>query len=167
MAPSRLAERYRGIVRTIGHQRWFARMGRAVVPLDRAIQRRTGGRFTVLGTQVLPQLLLTTSGRTSGLPRTVPLLYAERPRGGGSDYVVVASNWGQQHHPAWSANLIANPEATVQVRGRSIAVTARLTEGAEREELWASVVRIWPAYDTYADRSGRTLRVFLLRPTRP
>jgi deazaflavin-dependent oxidoreductase (nitroreductase family) len=157
-----MTHRYRSLIQTIGHTRWFARLGRAVVPLDQFIQSRSKGRLTILGTQVLPQLLLTTTGRVSGQPRTVGLLYARQDGG----YVVVASNWGQARHPAWSANLLAEPRASVEIGGRAIPVVAELLDGAERERVWTVVTEVWPAYDTYADRSGRTLRVFLLRDTR-
>jgi deazaflavin-dependent oxidoreductase (nitroreductase family) len=157
-----VAGRYRSLVRRIGHTTWFARLGRAVVPLDRAIQRRTRGRFTVLGAQVLPQLLLTTTGSRSGLPRTVPLLYADHDGG----FVVVASNWGQRSHPAWSSNLLADPSAVVEIAGRRTPVLARELGGSERARVWSVVTEMWPAYDTYAERSGRDLRIFLLSDTR-
>src|SRR5690606_9897492 len=110
----------------------------------------------------LPSLLITTTGRTTGKPRTNPLLYA--PDGDG--FVVIGSNWGQAHHPAWSANLLANPHATVTVQGTPISVRARLAEGAERERLRALLLRVWPAYATYEQRAaGRTLRIFRLERT--
>lgn len=152
--------RYTNLLRRLGHQQWFATVGRRLVPMDRVIQRATGGRLSAVGRHGLPSLLLTTTGRRTGQPRTVPLIYAAR--GGG--YVVTASNWGQRHHPAWSANLLANPEATVDLGRRTVRVRARLVEGVERTELWHLVTSMWPAYDTYADRSGRTIRVFLLEP---
>jgi len=82
----------------------------------------------------------------------------------GDAYVVTASNWGQQHHPAWSGNLLATPEATVEIRGREIPVRAGLAEGDARARLWGKVTSVWPAYDTYEERSGRTIRVFRLVP---
>jgi deazaflavin-dependent oxidoreductase (nitroreductase family) len=130
------------------------------VPVDRALQRLTKGRIDKLGRRSLPTLLLTTVGAKSGLPRTVPLLYAAD----GDSFVVTASNWGQQHHPAWSGNLLATPEATVTVAGRDVAVRAELAEGELRSRLWGEVTRIWPAYDAYETRSGRHIRVFLLTP---
>jgi len=153
---------YTNVIRSLGHHRWFATVGRAAVPVDRWLQRRTGGRITILGRSSLPTLLLTTRGRKSGLPRTVPLIYA--PDGAG--FVVTASNWGQQHHPAWSANLLASAEATVALDGgREVKVRATLAEGAERDRVWPLVTRVWPAYDTYVVRSGRDLRVFVLTPS--
>jgi deazaflavin-dependent oxidoreductase (nitroreductase family) len=144
----------------LGHQRWFAAVGRRLVPVDRALQRVTKGRIDRFGRGSLPTLLLTTVGSKSGLRRTVPLLYTTD----GDAYVVTASNWGQQHHPAWSGNLLATPEATVEIGGREIPVRAELAEGDDRVRLWSKVTSVWPAYDTYEERSGRVIRVFVLRP---
>jgi deazaflavin-dependent oxidoreductase (nitroreductase family) len=154
-----MSGRYQRLIQRIGHERWFAAVGRAVSPVDAVIQRRSGGRLTILGSHILPQLLLTTTGRTSGQPRTVPLLYGRH----GDDFIVVASNWGQPKHPAWSANLLAEPAASIEVDGRDLVVKAELVEGSKREQLWPDLLRVWPAYDTYEHRSGRVLRVFLLR----
>lgn len=151
---------YTRMLRWLGHQRWFAATGRRLVPADRAIQRATSGRWTVIGRHGMPPLLLTTTGARTGQPRTVPLIYVEEA----GRYVVTASNWGQRHHPAWSANLLAHPEATVSVGGRDISVRARLAVGEERAALWCAVTAAWPAYDTYAARSGRDIRVFVLEP---
>lgn len=151
---------YGDVLRRLGHQRWFARIGRALTPLDRAVKRRTNGRFGVVGPSGLPELLLTATGARSGLPRQVPLLYVAD----GDAYLVVASNWGQAHHPAWSANLLAHPDATVRVDGVEHAVRARLLVDAEKARVWPAVVATWPAYDTYAARSGRDMRVFRLEP---
>jgi deazaflavin-dependent oxidoreductase (nitroreductase family) len=152
---------YTNVIRSLGHQRWFAAFGRKAVPIDRWLQRTTGGRVTVIGRSALPTLLLTTRGRKSGRPRTVPLLYARD----GDRFVVTASNWGQEHHPAWSGNLLACADATVSLPGRrEIPVRAALVEGAERDRVWPLVIRVWPAYDTYVERSGRVIRMFVLTP---
>ncbi len=148
------------MLQRLGHRPWFARVGRALVPVDRVLQRVSRGRIGGIGPSVFPELLLTTTGRTSGLPRQVPLLYARD----GDTLVVVASNWGQQHHPAWSGNLLAHPAATVEIRGKERPVTARLASPQEKSRVWPLVLQVWPAYDTYAERSGRDLRVFLLEP---
>src|SRR3954471_6164039 len=97
--------RYAALLRRLGHQRWFAVLGRRLVPVDRWLQRRTRGRLTIIGPVVLPGLLLTTTGKRSGLPRTQPLLYVRDDEG----WVVVGSNWGQTAHPAWTTNLLAAP----------------------------------------------------------
>lgn len=151
---------YTNVIRSLGHRPWFAAVGRTAVPVDRWLQRKTGGRITIIGRSALPTLLLTTQGRKSGLPRTVPLIYAPD----GDSFVVTASNWGQQNHPAWSGNLLACDEATVSLDGREIPVRAALADGAERDRVWPLVTRVWPAYDTYVERSGRAIRVFVLTP---
>jgi deazaflavin-dependent oxidoreductase (nitroreductase family) len=151
---------YNSLLRRLGHQPWFAALGRRLVPIDRWLLKRSGGRFAITGQHELPSLLLTTVGRRSGQPRTTPLLYVTVDDG----YVVVASNWGQAHHPAWSGNLLAQPEATVTIGSREIPVRGELATGTERDRIWRIVEAVWPAYNTYADRSGRDIRVFRLVP---
>ncbi|HEX6499472.1 MAG TPA: nitroreductase/quinone reductase family protein [Micromonosporaceae bacterium] len=149
------------IVQRLGHARWFARAGRLLVPADRFVGRVTGGRVVALG--LVPSLLLTTTGRRSGQPRTTPLLYVRD----GDAFVVAGSNWGQPNHPAWALNLLAEPTATVTVDGARIPVHARAVAGAERERLWSLLVATWPAYRTYAARAaGRDIHVFRLEPSR-
>lgn len=145
-------------VRRLGRTRWFARVGRAVSSLDGRLQKATDGRWSVLGRPSLPQLVLTTTGRVSGRPRDAVLLYATCDEG----WVVIGSNWGQQHHPAWSGNLLADPRARVTIGGVTTDVVARLTSDEERLELLPALLAVWPAYETYAERSGRELRVFVL-----
>jgi deazaflavin-dependent oxidoreductase (nitroreductase family) len=153
--------RYTALVQRLGSQRWFIALGRRLTPLDWRLYRLTGGRWSLIGRHVLPMMLITTTGRKSGRPRTQPLLYAAD----GDRYVVVGSNWGQAHHPAWSSNLLARPTARVTLGDREFGVRATLTTGAERERLWQLAQRIWPAYATYADRAeDRQIRVFLLAP---
>ncbi|MFB9903927.1 nitroreductase family deazaflavin-dependent oxidoreductase [Allokutzneria oryzae] len=147
------------LARRLGRKKWFSDLGRAFVPVDLAVQRRTKGRISLLALLGLPSMLLTTVGRKSGQPRPVPLLYVPHPRG----FIVTASNWGGPKHPAWSSNLIANPEVDALVRAKTVRVRAELADGELREELWGMITRHWPAYDTYAERAGeRRIRVFLL-----
>ncbi|MEY8038926.1 nitroreductase/quinone reductase family protein [Saccharopolyspora cebuensis] len=154
----------RAAVRRLGTRRWFSALGRRIVPLDLAVQRRTAGRLGVLRLLGMPSLLLTARGARTGRPRSVPLLHV--PEAG--RFVVIGSNWGRAGHPAWSANLLAHPDAVVTSAGREVPVRARLVTGAERERLWHDViVPAWPAYATYDERAGdRELRVFSLEPVR-
>ena len=152
------------LLRRAGRAEWFARLARPLVPLDRALGRLTRGRFVAFGLPGLPSLLITTTGRRSGEPRSNPLLYAPD----GEAFVVLGSNWGQRHHPAWTANLLAHPDATVTVDGQRITVRARLVTGAERARLRELMLRIWPGYAGYERRSGgRDLRLFRLERRRP
>lgn len=153
--------RYTALVQRLGAQRWFAEVGRRLAPLDLRLYRLTRGRWSVIGRHGLPSLLITTTGRKSGLPRTQPLLYATD----GDEYIVVGSNWGQEHHPAWSSNLLAHPSARITLGDREFGVHATLATGAERDRLWALVQRIWPGYEAYAERAeGRQIRIFRLTP---
>lgn len=105
-------------------------------------------------------LLLTTTGRKSGLPRSNPLMYVERD----GSFWVMGSNFGQDHHPAWTSNLLAEPSATVQVGGRTIPVTARLAREDERRDLWPQLTAAYPAFDAYTGWTDRGFRVFELQP---
>ncbi|MCF2532181.1 nitroreductase family deazaflavin-dependent oxidoreductase [Yinghuangia soli] len=145
----------------LGRLRWVAALGPRIVAADRKLQVRTRGRRSLMGRSFNP-MLLTTTGRRSGEPRVSPLIYAAVDGG----YVVAGTNFGQRHHPAWSGNLLAEPAATISIDGRETAVRARLVEdqGPERDRLWAAMTALWPAYDEYAGRAGRPIRLFLLAP---
>lgn len=150
------------LARSLGKRQWFSEAGKKMVPMDLAVQQRTGGRISLLRMMGLPSFALTVTGRKSGQARTVPLLYVPH----GDDYIIVGSNWGQQHHPAWTANLRANPDATIRTGGKDVPVHARQVTGEERGNIWRKVTETWPAYDEYARRAdGREIRVFLLSPS--
>ena len=139
----------------------FRAVGPKVVPpLDRLLSRLTGGRV-VLSAAMVPSLVLETTGARTGQRRTTPL--ACLPEDDGS-FLVVGSNFGQQKHPAWTANLKANPEATVTFRGRTVPVTATLLDADQKAEVWPRLTAVWPNYDRYTKVSGRDLRVFRLVP---
>ena len=146
--------------RRLGRTRWFARLGRATTGIDRRLQKATDGRWSTLGRARLPQLILTTTGRKSGEPREAVLLYAVDADG----WVLIGSNWGQEHHPAWSGNLLAEPRASVTVGGVTTDVVASLADDDERARLLPALLGVWPGYDDYAARAGRELRVFRLAP---
>lgn len=133
---------------------------RKLTPLDRAVLERTDAKYTVLGPIGAPVILLTTTGRKSGQPRTQPLLHVHD----GDVLYVIGSNFGQAMHPAWTANLLATPAATVAIAGRRIPVRATLLEDpAEKDTVFARFVEITGAYDAYKSRTSRDLRIFALR----
>ncbi|MCL7430397.1 SDR family NAD(P)-dependent oxidoreductase [Streptomyces sp. YS415] len=139
-------------------------MRTAMVPLDTLLQDRTRGRFSVGRTLGVPSLLLTTTGARTGRPRPTPLFHVEHDGG----YAVVGSNFGLQHHPAWTNNLLKTPAATVSIAGRQIPVTGRLLDGPEGEQVWHKILTtLSTGYQTYSDRSGRNLRIFHLQPAGP
>ncbi len=105
-----------------------------------------------------PTLLLTTRGRKSGTPRRTALIYGRD----GDRYVVVASNGAAVRNPNWYLNLMADPEARVQVRADRFTARARLADDAERPRLWQLMAAIFPTYQTYAGQTPRQIPVVLL-----
>jgi deazaflavin-dependent oxidoreductase (nitroreductase family) len=106
-------------------------------------------------------LLLHNVGRRSGLHRITPLLcIVEDDR-----WIVVASNGGDDHPPAWWLNLESQPEARVQFRSETVAVKARQATGAERDVLWAKLQASYRYYDRYRERTTREIPVVLLERT--
>lgn len=139
----------------------FAKVGPKVVPpVDKVLHRLTGGRV-LLSRALLPGLVLTTTGRRSGQPRPSPLMCVPEPEG---SFLVVGSNFGRDAHPAWTANLLAEPAASISYGRRDIPVTAELLEGEARTEAWARALQVWPTFTAYQSRVDRELRVFRLHP---
>ncbi len=137
-----------------------SRFVRLLVPLDRRVLRATKGKYTLFGPTSLPELLLTTTGRKSGRQRTSALSYLSD----GDRLLVLGSNFGQQHHPDWSSNLLAASEAAVAINGIEIPVSATLLTGTERDRALQRFLA-YPMYKSYRTRTARELRVFAL--TRP
>ena len=135
--------------------RGFRILGR----VHRGVYRLTGGRVggKLGGARVL---LLTTTGRKSGRPRTQPLLYT--PAGDG--YAVIASKGGAPQHPLWYLNLRANPNVDVTVGRETRHLRARDAEGEERERLWRAMTRVYAGYDRYAEKTSRHIPVVVLEP---
>ncbi|MEU3241366.1 MULTISPECIES: nitroreductase family deazaflavin-dependent oxidoreductase [unclassified Streptomyces] len=147
------------LVRKVSSTRAFARLAPRLVPaVDRAVHRLTRGRV-LLSSRMLPGLVLTARGARSGLTRRTPL--ACLPEGtDASSWLLVGSNFGRADHPAWTANLLAHPDAEVSWKGADVPVTARLLAGEERDAAWRAVVAFWPPYATYQARIGREIRLF-------
>lgn len=108
------------------------------------------------GTQTL---LLTTTGRRSGQPRTTPLIYA--PHGEGA-YTIVASKGGSDEPPAWYLNLSEEPTVEVQVKGDRFRARARTAGAEEKPEIWRRMTAEWPAYDDYQQQTEREIPVVVL-----
>lgn len=119
----------------------------------------TGGRIggRVVG---MPVLMLTTKGRKSGQPRTSPLTYLED----GESLVVMASCLGQEKHPAWYLNLVADPHVDVEIRGTIRSMMARTAEGDERSRLWQAACSANSDYQEYQERTAREIPVVVLDP---
>src|SRR5882757_2618720 len=83
-----------------------------------------------------PLLLLTTTGRVSGQPRTTPMMYVVVD----GRRLVIASNAGAPADPQWYRNLAADPRVHVEVGTESYDAAASTLTGAERESAWAAIV---------------------------
>lgn len=112
------------------------------------------------GPGLLPTLLLTTNGRRSGKPITMPLIYGEAD----GSYIIVASKGGAPQHPGWYLNLAANPQVEVQVRDKRFRAAARTASGQERSSLWQKMRGIYPPYDEYQAKTEREIPVVVLEP---
>jgi proline iminopeptidase len=106
----------------------------------------------------VPTLILTTTGRASGEPRSTPLIFGEDD----DRCVIVASKGGAPEHPGWYRNLSKQPEVEVQVKADRFRARARTAEGEERDRLWQVMTGIWPAYDEYAEKTDREIPVVVL-----
>ena len=110
----------------------------------------------------MPLLLITTSGRVTGIQRTTPVVYLRHH----DDVILVASNVGNPGHPQWFENLLANPTVTLTIGRGSAPYKARVTSGDERADLWSRLVEHAPTYSTYAERAGRELPVMIATPAK-
>lgn len=106
----------------------------------------------------LPVLILTTRGRKTGQPRIKALMYLPY----GEHFVVIASNLGRSHHPAWWINLKAEPNATVQIGHDYFNVLAREADGDERERLWNAIAEKNSDYNQYRSWTSRRIPVAVL-----
>ncbi|MFF2505084.1 nitroreductase family deazaflavin-dependent oxidoreductase [Streptomyces sp. NPDC058067] len=148
------------LIQKVSSTRAFARVAPHFIPaMDRAVHRLTRGKVLV-SAQMLPGLILTARGAKTGLPRRTPL--ACMPEEEAGTWLLIGSNFGRPGHPAWTANLLAHPDADINWKGEDVPVTARLLESAEREEAWAAALKFWPPYATYQARVEREIRLFRL-----
>jgi F420H(2)-dependent quinone reductase len=132
--------------------RWTGKLN---VPLYRLSGGRVGGRINKA-----PVLLLTTTGRKSGQPRTVPVVYLRD----GERIAVIGSNAGHSRTPAWSLNLQANPEAEIEIGRKRQRVRARVAESDERAQLWRLHNEQYSGFDEYEARTNRDIALFVLEP---
>jgi deazaflavin-dependent oxidoreductase (nitroreductase family) len=151
----------RVVVARFSRTLFFRRVGPTIMPpLERAMTVVTRGRVPLSGLLV-PSLVLHTIGAKSGVERDTTLMYCPEPKG---RILVTGSNFARDQHPAWTANLLKNPDAAVSIKGRRIAVRASQVEDWEREAVWAWIEKQWPGYRGYEVASGRVLRIFRLTP---
>jgi deazaflavin-dependent oxidoreductase (nitroreductase family) len=121
----------------------------------------TGGRIQMNSAQDPVGLLaLTTTGRKSGQPRTVSLVYIKS----GSSYVVAATNAGRDKHPAWYFNLRSNPQVTVRIKNQQFKAVAATVNPEQRKQLWEQLVKASPMFARYPQLTRREIPMVLLHP---
>lgn len=128
---------------------------RKVIEEFRANQGKVGGTF-----ENSPMLLLTSKGARSGQDRTIPLVHSRD----GNRYVIIASKAGLPTNPDWYHNLVANPEATIEVGAERFSVRAHLAEGQERRRLFDQQAALMPFFKEYEQKAPREIPVFVLEP---
>ena len=128
--------------------------------VDPTLMRLTGGRVTSMG--AWPRcVLLTHRGAKSGTERSTPLIYFTD----GDRVVLVASNYGGTHHPAWYHNVKANPTVTLSGAGFEGRFVGQEATGAERDRLWALAKQWNPGYNQYEASAGdRTIPLLMCTP---
>jgi len=131
--------------------------------IDHVVFRASGGRTTFSAiVSGFPVVMLTTTGARTGRPRTMPVLALPD----GERMVVIASNYGQRHNPAWYYNLRAHEHADVRIGPRTVAMKARELAGAEREHYFQYGVDVNPGWARYRSRaSHRVIPVIMLEPS--
>jgi deazaflavin-dependent oxidoreductase (nitroreductase family) len=123
-----------------------------------ADMRAHGGRPASGPMAGKPLIVLTTTGARTGEPRTSIVTYHRD----GDRYAIAASMGGAPKHPAWYHNLVANPEATIEVDNETFKVRATDTSGPERDRLWKEHVAQLPEFGEYPKKTDRTIPMLLL-----
>jgi deazaflavin-dependent oxidoreductase (nitroreductase family) len=136
-------------------------MARILHHADMLLLRLSGGRLTFAQFSGLPIIELTATGAKSGKRRTLPLTGLPD----GDKYVLIASNFGQAHHPGWYYNLKANPDCIVKKNGQEGKFIAR--EAGEQESVYYfdMAVSYYVGYMAYKQRARhRRIPVMVLEP---
>jgi deazaflavin-dependent oxidoreductase (nitroreductase family) len=108
----------------------------------------------------MPLLLLFNTGAKSGELRINPLAYQKVDSG----YAIFGSKGGSHTNPAWYHNLLSNPEVKIELGTKTFMVRARLTEGEERERIWAQQKIDFPQFAGYETKTNRQIPVLILEP---
>jgi deazaflavin-dependent oxidoreductase (nitroreductase family) len=119
----------------------------------RANGGKVGGNFAGA-----PLLLLHTTGAKSGEERVHPMMYLPV----GDRYAVFASKAGAPTNPAWYHNLVAHPQARIEVGTETLDVTATVADREERDRLYAQQASLYPGFKEYEEKTDRTIPVVLL-----
>ncbi|NOT03373.1 MAG: nitroreductase family deazaflavin-dependent oxidoreductase [Anaerolineales bacterium] len=127
--------------------KWFMTINAFLIKISNG---KIGGK---LGTQTI--LILHTTGRKSGQPRSIPIAYFFHE----GKYLIVESNWGKVNHADWYFNLLKQPQARIEVNGRMIKVNASFAEGEEYIRLWEYVTKKHAPYLEYQKMTERKIPI--------
>ena len=119
----------------------------------RANGGKVGGNF-----EGAPLLLVHSVGAKSGEPRIHPVMY----KAVGDSFAIFASYAGADTNPAWYYNLVAHPQAKVEVGTDTIDVVARVAADAEREPIWTEWKKSYPGFQGYEEKTSRKIPVVIL-----
>ena len=133
--------------------KWFMTINAFLIRISRG---RVG---TQLGSQQI--LILSTVGRKSGEIRSIPIAYFFHEE----KYLIVESNWGQDHHAGWYFNLQENPQAILEVKGKVIKTKIRFAEGDEYIRLWEYLTKKHPPYLQYQEMTKRKIPIAIFEAT--
>ncbi len=151
----------RSIVAPITRTGLFRRIAPVLLPPVEAVLGTLSGGRLQLASLLVPSLVLHTVGARTGVARDVHLMYTPDGRGRA---IVAGTSFARDRHPGWTYNLLANPDASITVRDRTLRVRASPIPPTGREAAWARIEAQWPGYRGYERDSGRIVRLFLLRP---
>lgn len=163
--------------RSVPEPRWWQRLlqrvaatrpgawlfARTAHHIDLVLLRLSGGRLSMSRVLAgLPTVRLTTTGAHTGTERTVPVMGMPD----GEQWILLASSWGSETHPAWYHNLRANPVVTLEYRRETNRYVARVASGTERERYWQRATDVYVGFEAYQRRAGdREIPVVVLEPT--
>ncbi|WP_159502391.1 nitroreductase family deazaflavin-dependent oxidoreductase [Microbacterium sp. 18062] len=151
----------RRLIAPVTRTRAFRWVAPRLLPAIEAALSAVSGRRVQLSALLVHSLVLVTKGAKTGRVRETYLMYT--PDGQGRA-IVAGTSFARDRHPAWTYNLLAEPDARIRVRGREWVVRAALVPDGQRDAAWARIERQWPGYRAYERDSGRTVRLFLLQP---
>ncbi|MFE0801335.1 nitroreductase/quinone reductase family protein [Streptomyces sp. NPDC058812] len=154
----RFARSRQRFLRKVGDSRLLRRWGPRLLPrLDLRFHRWTKGRW--MPSRLLAPVLVLHTTRRDGTACATPLLAG---RAAADTFIVMATNFGRPRHPSWSHHVLREPHATVDWRGTSLSVRARLLTPQEQQAVRDHIIAWMPCFDDYAHHSRRDIRVFAL-----
>lgn len=142
----------------LGALSWMPKLLPQIVMVDKTLQRTSGGRLTILDVAGLPNLMLTVVGRKSGIARSNPLLCVPR----GETILIAGSYFGGPNEPMWVKNIEANPDVVVRFKAKTCDMRATRLDGAERSAGWDHMLKTWPNFALYEQKTDRLIKVFEL-----